>query len=266
MRQNTQQPMRRGRQRLFVLCLSLAALTAARAGGAGTLQAVVVDDAGKPVADAVVYATPRGGKAPALTPPAERLVMDQRDKEFVPYVLPVQVGTPVYFPNSDDIRHHVYSFSPAKTFELPLYKGTPANPVVFDKPGAVALGCNIHDWMVGYVYVVGTPWFARTADDGTARLANLPAGEYEVRAWHPRLRGPADATLRPVAVDTNNTARVDDSRDDAMDGGGRATPGAVAGGGDRTRSGTRVEFRIALNPDRRKPRPAAREHDDNYNY
>jgi plastocyanin len=212
--------------------LSLAALAVAPAGVAGEIQARVVDGAGAPVADAVVYASPRGGKAPALSPPTERLVMDQRDKEFVPYVLPVQTGTPVYFPNSDDIRHHVYSFSPAKTFELPLYKGTPANPVVFDKPGAVALGCNIHDWMVGYVYVVDTPWFARTADDGVARLAVLPAGEYEARVWHPRLKGPAETTLRPVTASANNDAHV--------------------------------EFRIALAPDRRKPRPASYEHDDHY--
>lgn len=232
MRQNAQQPMRRGRLRLVLHCLSLAALIAARAGVAGALQVQVVDDTGKPVADAVVYASPRGGKAPALTAPTERIVMDQRDKEFVPYVLPVQVGTPVYFPNSDNVRHHVYSFSPAKTFELPLYKGTPAKPIVFDKPGAVALGCNIHDWMVGYVYAVDTPWFAKTADDGTARLGNLPAGEYELRAWHPRLQGPAEATLRPVAV-----GATDDSR---------------------------VALTIALHPDRRKPRPA--NYDNNHYY
>ncbi len=233
MRQNAQQPMRRGRHHLFVLCVSLATLATVHTGVAGTLQVLVVDDTGKPVADAVVYASPRGGKATAPAAPAERVVMDQRDKEFVPYVLPVQVGTAVYFPNSDNIRHHVYSFSPAKTFELPLYKGTPANPVMFDRPGAVALGCNIHDWMVGYIYVVDTPWFAATGDNGNARLTP-PAGEYELRAWHPRLKGPADATRRPVAVGANND--------------------------------THVEFRIALNPDRRKPRPASHEYDDHYNY
>ncbi len=248
-----------------MLCVSLAALIAARAGVAGALQVLVVDDAGKPVPDTVVYASPRGGKARVPTPPTERVVMDQRDKEFVPYVLPVRVGTPVYFPNSDNIRHHVYSFSPAKTFELPLYKGTPANPVVFDKPGAVALGCNIHDWMVGYIYVVDTPWYATTGDNGSAGLT-LPAGEYELRAWHPRLKGPADTTLRPVAVDPNNSARVDDSRD-----GGGTTPRMAEVEQrkeqlPRTQSGTRVEFRIELNPDRRKPRPAAHESDDNYNY
>lgn len=202
---------------------------------AAGLLALVTDTNGQPVADAVVYATPRGGRpAPPPGAPTERVAMDQRNREFMPYVLAVQTGTPVYFPNSDNIRHHVYSFSPAKTFELPLYQGTPAAPVVFDKPGAVALGCNIHDWMVGYIYVVDTPWFAKTADNGNAGLA-LPGGEYDIRVWHPRLKGSADATLRPVAVGANN--------------------------------GVRVEFRITLNPDRRKQRPTSHEYDTgDYNY
>jgi plastocyanin len=220
--------MRRHRHVLVLLCLSSVALAGAHAADAGAIAARVTDAAGQPLADAVVYAMPRGAKPPAPTPPTERVVMDQRDQEFMPYVLPVRVGTPVYFPNSDDTRHHVYSFSPAKTFELPLYAGTPAAPVVFDKPGAVALGCNIHDWMVAYIYVVDTPWFGKTADDGAARLATLPAGEYEVRAWHPRLTGPADATAKRVRVEAATDARV--------------------------------EFRLALNPERRKPRPSDYNH------
>lgn len=223
MRQNERQPMRRRRHRLALLCLSLTALAAADAADAGALAVRVADDAGTPLADAVIYAVPRDGRRPARTPPNERVVVDQRDKEFVPYVLAVQVGTPVYFPNSDNIRHHVYSFSPAKTFELPLYIGTPAEPVVFDRPGAVALGCNIHDWMIGYVYVLDTPWYATSADDGAARIAALPAGDYDVRVWHPRLKGTADATRRAVTLGAGGEARL--------------------------------EFRIALNPDRRKPRP-----------
>ncbi len=214
-------------------CLPLLLTLALPLPSAAALVASVTDTNGEPVADAVVYAVPRNGQAPARAASAERVAMDQRDREFVPYVLAVQTGTPVYFPNSDNIRHHVYSFSAAKTFELPLYQGTPTAPLMFDKPGAVALGCNIHDWMVGYIYVVDTPWFAATGDRGTASLA-LPAGEYDVRVWHPRLKGSADATRRPLAVGAN--------------------------------SETRAEFRIALNPDRRKPRPASHEYDDHYNY
>jgi hypothetical protein len=96
----------------------------------------------------------------------------------------VQVGTPVQFPNRDPIRHHVYSFSAAKTFEIKLYAGTPAAPIVFDKPGDVVLGCNIHDHMLAYVYVVDTPWFAKTDKDGQARIEGVPAGEYDLHLWH----------------------------------------------------------------------------------
>lgn len=174
---------------------------------AGGLEAVVKDDKGRPVADAVVSvmsSTPAAGarrSAPA--------VMDQQNKEFVPHVLPVLAGTAVTFPNRDNIRHHVYSFSPAKRFELPLYIGTPAAPVVFDKPGVVVLGCNIHDWMVGYVYVLDTPYFGKTGDDGTVRLADVPPGSYEARVWHPRMRADSPTTARPVTITPAEPGRLE---------------------------------------------------------
>jgi plastocyanin len=167
-----------------------------QASRAASLEAAVADRSGKPVAEAVIYALPKHHPPPASLPTA---VVDQADKEFVSRVTPVQVGTPVKFPNSDDIRHHVYSFSPAKTFELPLYIGTPANPVVFDKPGAVVLGCNIHDWMLGYVYAVESPYFVKSGADGRGRI-ELPAGEYEVRVWHPEMQGEPESTGRRVTV------------------------------------------------------------------
>jgi plastocyanin len=135
---------------------------------------------GAPVSDAVVYAVPEGRKPP---PPTREAVMDQKDRTFVPHVLPVQTGTAVRFPNSDDVRHQVYSFSPAKRFQLPLYEGTPAAPVVFDRAGVVALGCNIHDRMSAYVVVVDTPHFA-VSRGGRAELLDLPAGSYAVHVWH----------------------------------------------------------------------------------
>jgi plastocyanin len=168
----------------------------------GALEAIVKDERGKPVADAVVSLSAPGGPpggAPAA-PRAAAAVMDQQNKEFVPLVLPVAVGTPVTFPNRDNIRHHVYSFSTPKKFELPLYIGTPAAPVVFDKPGAVVLGCNIHDWMVGYVYVLPTPWFGKTGEDGKVRIGEVPAGAYEARVWHPRARTEPEKTTTPVTL------------------------------------------------------------------
>jgi plastocyanin len=140
---------------------------------------------------------PQRGVPPTATP-AAREIVDQIGQEFVPYVKPILVGTSVFFPNKDNIRHQVYSFSPAKQFELPLYAGTPAKPVVFDKPGVVVLGCNIHDWMIGYIYVSESPYFAKTGADGKAGLLDLPALSYRVRVWHPRLQG-SEATTQQQA-------------------------------------------------------------------
>jgi plastocyanin len=152
---------------------------------AATLVATVIGPDGAPVPQVVIHAVPVGGKLPATPPKAAQ--MDQVDKEFVPFVQPVQMGAAVTFPNKDNIRHHVYSFSPAKTFELKLYSGTSAKPVVFDKPGPVTLGCNIHDWMVGHLYVVEGPWFTKTGKDGKGGI-DLPPGEYLVKVWHPWLK------------------------------------------------------------------------------
>lgn len=180
-----------------VLVLAAAAVAAAAAPVAGErLDATVRDSAdGTPVADAVVYALPLGADAGAR--PVPEVEIDQVDKEFVPYVTAVTVGTRIAFPNSDDIRHHVYSFSEAKTFEIPLYEGMPPERVEFDTPGEVALGCNIHDWMRAYVFVARTPHFAVTGANGAAAL-ELPAGEYRVEVWHPALAGEPEATGRRV--------------------------------------------------------------------
>jgi hypothetical protein len=176
-----------------------------RPAAAADITASVRDQALKPIEDAVVLAVPEGDPPP-LRPGRE--AVDQINKQFVPYVKPIVVGTPVSFPNKDDIRHHVYSFSPAKTFELPLYSGTPANPVVFDRAGIVTIGCNIHDWMIGHIYVATTPYFAKTGPEGRARLENVPPGRYAVRVWHPRLQEPETATSRTVTVDRASVVEI----------------------------------------------------------
>ena len=185
---------------LFALCMSLPALAAG-------IDVHVTDLAGKPLADAAVYAEPVGSKAPKgkLTS-----LIDQVDKEFVPLVTVMQTGTAVRFPNKDNIRHHVYSFSPAKVFDLKLYSGTPADPVVFDKPGQVVLGCNIHDWMIAYALVVDTPWFDKTGADGVAHLPELPPGDYVLKAWHPyQLADAAPAHLKSAAgAETHFTFQI----------------------------------------------------------
>lgn len=161
------------------------------------LSITVVTAAGAPLEGAVVIAEPTAG---APRPPSgQKAVMDQRELMFVPDVLVVQVGTAVDFPNSDQVRHQVYSFSGAKTFQLSLYAGRAHAPVVFDHPGLVTLGCNIHDHMLGYIYVSDSPWYGRTGADGTLRLRELAPGEYTLRVWHPlqdESEAPLSATLR----------------------------------------------------------------------
>ena len=176
-------------------------------GSAAELRVLVKDHHGKSVADVVVLAIPADPKNAHLAKPPVDAV-DQVDKQFVPYVKAVFVGSKVKFPNSDNIRHQVYSFSPAKKFELPLYGGTDAPPVVFDKPGVVVLGCNIHDWMVGYIYVSETPFFAKTEAAGTASIADLPPGEYTVRIWHPSMEHGEETTTRQVTLNADSPTSV----------------------------------------------------------
>jgi hypothetical protein len=166
----------------------------------------VSDDGGNPVADAVVVAVPADGSLRMPPRPREDIV-DQVDKEFVTRVQAVLAGSAVTFPNHDSVRHQVYSFSPAKRFELPLYTGVP-QAVVFDKPGVVVLGCNIHDWMVGYVYVSESPYFAKTDAAGRATITDLPPRDYVVRVWHPQLLGSEEATQRTIAVQRGQQAEA----------------------------------------------------------
>ena len=160
----------------------------------------VVDRQGTPVADAVVVAVPADPNARLPARLAHDSVVDQIDKQFVPRVQVVEVGTAVTFPNNDHVRHQVYSFSPARRFELPLYAGVRAKPILFEKPGIVVLGCNIHDWMIGYIYVSESPYFAKTRADGTAVLANLPPRAYVVRVWHPQMSVAEETTHTTVDV------------------------------------------------------------------
>lgn len=175
---------------------------------AGELHALIKDQNGQPIEDAVVLVTPLDGKNVQLPKQAHN-EMDQIDKEFVPHVKVVTAGSKVYFPNKDNIRHHVYSFSPTKVFELPLYSGTSAPPVLFDKAGQVTLGCNIHDWMLGYIYVADTPLFGKSAKDGKILIADVPAGEYSVRVWHPDMKGAEESTARKVALDATQSANME---------------------------------------------------------
>jgi len=153
----------------------------------GILDAEVVGPDGHPVEDAVVFLQPLSGQKAAERAPASASI-SQHDREFAPYLTIVQTGAAVRFPNKDPIRHHVYSFSNPKKFEIKLYAGDGPEPIVFDKPGIVTIGCNVHDWMLAYLFVVDTPWFGKTDSQGRLQIDTIQDGAYEAHVWHPRQR------------------------------------------------------------------------------
>jgi plastocyanin len=185
----------------LLLCVLLYAVPAL---GASLAITVRLPD-GEPLPDAVVTVQPVGKK---LSPPAPiRAAMDQMNRMFMPEVLVVPVGSTVSFPNSDSVSHQIYSFSAAKRFQLPLYRGKPYPPVLFDKVGVVILGCNIHDWMIGYIDVTDAPFYGTTDTQGSWS-AQVPAGQYEITVWHPRMREPSPTLTRDLSVDTGDRATL----------------------------------------------------------
>jgi len=193
-------------KRLSTALLACGLALSWEAASAASLRLLVVDQTGAPVKDAVIYAVPLNGKLPATK--AAGAVIDQVKRQFVPLVSVAQTGAAVTFPNKDNIEHDVYSFSPAKRFELDLYHGIPASPVVFDKPGLVVMGCNIHDQMVAYLLVVDTPYFAKTDVTGAASIENLPAGAYKMTAWHYRIATPDELPTRQLSADSADSANA----------------------------------------------------------
>lgn len=166
-------------------------LTFAVPATAGELVVEVAGANGAPIRDAVVSLYPGGAPAP-LGPARGAYRIAQQDMQFSPFVLIVPVGGEVAFPNYDSFRHHVYSFSPAKRFELKLYAREQNRSVRFDKAGVVPIGCNIHDAMTAFVKVSDTGLALKTDAAGKASFANAPAGALIARIWHPYLRAPGN--------------------------------------------------------------------------
>jgi plastocyanin len=192
----------------------LACLGALQLATAAELSVTVKDAKGEAVPDAVIslYALDPAA-APTPVPSAAAVEVVQRDQEYSPFVTVIRVGTEVIFPNQDDIQHHIYSLSKAKRFEKPLYAPGAHESVVFDQPGIVTLGCNIHDWMVAYIIVLPTPLFAKTDARGEARLT-APAGRYRIELWHPRLAAPdtREATLAAGTAPLSYTLKLKPDR------------------------------------------------------
>ena len=183
-------------RRILVLAAGLA-LTAPTA--AAPLAVRVVDSAGKPVRDAVVTLYPSG---PAAKPAhgTGKFVVAQRNLQFQPFLTIVPVGADVSVPNLDPTKHHVYSFSAAKKFELKLFAKDQSRTVHFDRPGVVALGCNIHDQMSAFIVVTDSRWTARTNAQGMAVFADAPNAPGRLAVWHPYLRAPGGQLQQSVAA------------------------------------------------------------------
>jgi plastocyanin len=159
------------------------------------------------VANAVVSVYPASGDFKPR-PAAEPLVMAQKDIAFAPYVLIVPAGSSVTFPNRDTVRHHVYSFSAVHRFELKLYGREERRTELFDKPGVVALGCNIHDRMAAYIDVVDTRFAAKTDADGVAVISGLPSGAARLKVWHPFAKTPNGMVASEANADSSQAAQI----------------------------------------------------------
>lgn len=179
--------------------------------GAAELEVRVTDRKGQPVSDAVVTVVVHGvantGRASADRGTPARHLVDQKALTFTPYVEVLRPGDEVAYRNSDRTRHHVYSFSPVKAFEFVLAPGATSTPMKLERSGVIAVGCNIHDGMINYLYVSDAPWAARTGVDGVISFKDLPAGAFDVRVWQPRL-----PPRRPDLVESGVTLRASERR------------------------------------------------------
>jgi plastocyanin len=168
----------------MVAGLWLAALPAFGA----TVSVTVTGSDGRPAENAIVeLVSQTGAPDPAVTKVPVEAIVDQRDETFLPLVSLIRRNGHVVFTNNDTTMHQVYSFSDIKQFAFEIDEGQHSAPVMFDKAGVAAVGCNIHDQMITYVYVAATPWAVRTDTNGRAEISDVPAGAYRATIWHSRL-------------------------------------------------------------------------------
>lgn len=193
----------------ILLASLLVSAACAFAAQAADLQVTVTNLAGAPVRDAVVTVKPAvgGWAVNSRTKFSWDYQMVQHNIIFDPHVLVVPTGAEVTFPNRDKVRHHVYSFSPAKTFEIKLYGREENRKVVFDKAGVVSVGCNIHDGMIAYVFVSDTVHVAKTGADGVAVVRGLPAGAARLAVWQPKLRAAGAEKVQSVTLPAQGVLR-----------------------------------------------------------
>jgi hypothetical protein len=188
---------------VVVILLVAACHTAA----ATTFTAEIADQDGKPVMNAVVSLVPdQRSSMPAATSRLQNeRTIDQRFETFVPLVTIVPRNGRVVFSNSDPTTHQVYSFSAAKQFELTLPRDTSSPPITFPTAGVAALGCNIHDNMIAYVFVADSPWTGLTGSDGRVVIEDVPPGSYLAQVWHYRYPPRRELPNARIAVSTDTT-------------------------------------------------------------
>jgi plastocyanin len=181
----------------FLSALALVAAIAPAAAHAATVTITVRQPDGTPLTDGVVLVDSAAAPRPV---PRGPYAMEQKQIAFQPHVLIVPVGAQVAFPNRDSVRHHVYSFSKAKRFDLKLYGREDQRSIVFDTAGVVALGCNIHDTMSGFVIVTATPFYAHTDAQGRVTIPGVPAGAVTLRLWSPSIRAAGNVLAQAATV------------------------------------------------------------------
>jgi plastocyanin len=165
----------------------------------------VVDKNAMPASDSVITLEPDGSQALATHLP-EKAVIDQRDETFLPLVAIVRKGGRVVFTNNDETMHQVYSFSAIKQFQFVIKQGEVSAPVEFDQPGIAAVGCNIHDQMIAYVFVADAPFAAVSDGQGHAEIRDVPPGRYRISLWHPQMLVGEAPLSQSVTVDEHGAS------------------------------------------------------------
>jgi plastocyanin len=199
-----------------ILCgLAIVGAIAGQAASAATVDIDVTDSHGMPAANAVVSLTPNAAASPIAAHEPERSIIDQRHETFLPLVVVVRKGGEVVFTNNDVTMHQVYSFSPIKQFQFEIDQGQVSKPVVFDKTGVAAIGCNIHDGMVAFVFVADAPYAVVTDANGHAKIRDVPDGAYRASVWHPQMRigqqpAPTDITVTASGTKLSLSAPLSD--------------------------------------------------------
>lgn len=198
--------MTRLRSLLVLIFASAGLAITAQAAPGNSLRVQIVDERGVPVRDAVVELAPARSPAGPIRFPW-RMAMAQKDQQFVPGTLIIARGSTVAFPNLDRVRHSIYSFSKPARFEIELYGRNQTRTHDFPIAGTVALGCNIHDAMRGYIRVTDTPFAGKTDANGYVTLASVPAGTASLTVWHPRLRAPGNEISNGVTIASGTHSR-----------------------------------------------------------